>query len=478
MAPEEDEILIQLMVSHRTLGIRSLALFWQLVIVSVSFWGWFYIWEGVAVETPVGFQHYIIYNEFLLIGILFGLGDRKQETGGPKKDWIMANNKTLRQSFYGIFSVFLMVFAMKDSLISRTFLFSYLPWLYSSLLFTNLWLPQFLGQWTQSSGRRERMALIGTPDQIPHLQSWLDQKRQVGLEIAGLISPEPVAAITGPIPVLGTLDAAKEIFQRESITQLVVLNLSLGSETLRQLTHLCESEGVRLLVVHDLNSYFNHNITFFEDDGVRFIGLRDEPLENPVNRMTKRALDLAVSLPVVLFLLPFISVAVWLVQRIYSPGPLFFVQERNGMLGRTFKIYKFRTMHVHNDDESRQARKEDARIFPAGIWMRKLSIDELPQFFNVVMGDMSLVGPRPHMPIHDEMFAKIMKNYVVRRLVQPGITGWAQVSGFRGQIHNETDVLNRVQADIFYLENWSLSVDLLIILKTIKACVFPPATAY
>lgn len=123
-------------------------------------------------------------------------------------------------------------------------------------------------------------------------------------------------------------------------------------------------------------------------------------------------------------------------------------------------------------------RRNDRRIFPLGVWMRKLSIDELPQFINVLFGDMSVVGPRPHMLQHDDMFIKIMRNYSVRRFVHPGITGWAQVRGFRGEIHTEQDARNRVEADIYYLENWSLSLDFLIILKTIKQCLFPLRTAY
>jgi putative colanic acid biosynthesis UDP-glucose lipid carrier transferase len=135
-------------------------------------------------------------------------------------------------------------------------------------------------------------------------------------------------------------------------------------------------------------------------------------------------------------------------------------------------------MSVQNDNEARQAAKNDRRIFPAGGWMRKLSVDELPQFINVLLGEMSVVGPRPHMLKHDELFAKAMENYMVRKFVLPGITGWAQVCGYRGEIRDEKDVRDRVAADIYYLENWSIGLDLAIILKTIKTCIVPPKTAY
>jgi len=259
---------------------------------------------------------------------------------------------------------------------------------------------------------------------------------------------------------------------------VIVLDLTLGSDWLRKMTQMCEGAAVRLLVLNNLDDYFNHTTTTFEDEGVSFISLREEPLESPMNRFLKRLLDLAVALPVVIFVLPLSSLLVWLLQRLQSPGPVFFVQERTGIQGHHFKIYKYRTMHVNHRNEAQQASREDPRIYPAGRWFRKLSIDELPQFINVLKGDMSVVGPRPHLPKHEEMFVQVMRKYLIRKFIRPGITGWAQVNGFRGEIHVETDIQKRVEADIHYLENWAFSLDCLIILKTIKHCLFPPRSAY
>jgi lipopolysaccharide/colanic/teichoic acid biosynthesis glycosyltransferase len=274
------------------------------------------------------------------------------------------------------------------------------------------------------------------------------------------------------------LDKTSEILREKSITQVILLDLAPGPDQVRRLSQICEGSAVRLLALHDLSNYFNHATTVFEDDGVRFISLRDEPLENPLNRMLKRVLDLLVALPVVIFLLPWATIAVWLLQRLQSPGPVFFKQIRIGLMGHPFRMYKFRTMHPSVGDEARQASRDDPRIFPAGNWLRKLSIDELPQFLNVLYGNMSVVGPRPHLPKHEEMFARVMKKYFIRRFVLPGLTGWAQVNGFRGEIHSESDIQRRVEADIYYLENWSLSLDCLSILKTVKQCIFPPRSAY
>lgn len=268
------------------------------------------------------------------------------------------------------------------------------------------------------------------------------------------------------------------ILRERSITQVIVLDLSLGSPWVRQLTQLCESAAVRLLALHDPNDYFNHTTTTFEDDGVRFIGLREEPLESPLNLFIKRLVDLAIAVPVVVLLLPVTTALVWLLQCLQSPGPVFFKQERTGMMGRPFTMLKYRTMRLNHRCEAEQACKDDPRVYAAGRWLRKLSLDELPQFINVLRGDMSVVGPRPHLPEHDELFASAMKRYFIRKLIRPGITGWAQVKGFRGEIHSQGDIQQRVEADIYYLERWSFSLDCLILLKTIRHCIVPPPSAY
>lgn len=465
------------MFANRSIGIRTFSLFWQLIIVTLSFWGWLFLWQSSVFEDSANVQRYVLYFEFLIIGIIFGFGERRENTE-PDKDWILANRKSVRQAFFGLFSVFLVGFALKDVGISRSFFFSYLPSLYASLLFTNYWLPLSIAQWAFSGEREERAALVGTLETAGRIQPWLERKQLMGLRTVGLVCAETSSQSISPLPILGTIDQIGEILQTKSITHLIVLNLSLGSERLRQITQLCEHAAVRLIVLHDLHSYFNHETIVFEDDGVRFIGLREEPLESPLNRFLKRLLDLAVAIPVVLFILPFTHLLVWVLQSIFSPGPLFFKQARNGMLGRPFIIYKYRTMHVHNDDEARQASRNDKRIYPGGDWLRRLSIDELPQFINVLFGNMSVVGPRPHLAKHDEAFVKVMRNYLIRRFIRPGITGWAQVNGHRGEVLSETDIRKRVEADIHYLENWSFGLDVLIIFKTVKHCVVPPSTAY
>jgi putative colanic acid biosynthesis UDP-glucose lipid carrier transferase len=470
------------MLLNRSSGIKGLSAFCLLALVTLSFWSWLFIWNSSLFSNWWALEKYSFYNEFLLIGV-FSRMDGKRFVHGPYREFVEAVRSTGRQAFMGLFAVFIVIFAMQDTFISRTFLFSYIPWLCLTLLFANYVMPNWLGQLVFGVDRPERVALVGSSDQAEKIKPWIDRKRLIGLQAVGVICPNPAPSKQpviedSKLPLLGSVDDLSRILQEHSISHLIVLDLMIGSERLLQITQICEGAAVRLLAVDNLDSYFNHNTMVFEDDGVRLIGLREEPLESPINRIIKRIMDLAIALPVVLLLLPFTSLFVYVCHRLQAPGPLLYKQKRSGLLGSTFMIYKYRTMYVNNDNEARQASRNDRRIFPLGVWMRKMSIDELPQFINVLFGDMSVVGPRPHMLQHDDMFIKIMRNYSIRRFVHPGITGWAQVRGFRGEIITEQDARNRVEADIYYLENWSLSLDFLIILKTIKQCLFPLRTAY
>ena len=470
------------MVTNRSIGFQSLLVCLQLALVTLSYWGWLALWEPSLFQDRTGEEKYLLYNEFLLIGVLFGARG-KRHTQGPHHEFVDAIRRSWRQALLGLFAVFALVIALQDTFVSRSFLLSYVPWMGLTLLFSNYLGPVWLGRWAFAGVREERVVLAGTAEQALKIQPWLERKRLIGLNPIGVVCPNGEGKANGKVKngairVLGSLDQMDQIFKQEAITQLIVLDLSLGPERLRNLTQLCEEASVRILAVDGLDSYFNHTTMIFEDDGVRLIALREEPLENPTNRMIKRMVDLLVAAPIVFLVLPIITVFVWVIQRAQSPGPIIFRQARIGMRGETFEMWKYRTMHMNHGNEAKQATQADNRIFPAGRWMRKLSIDELPQFINVLKGDMSVVGPRPHMRKHEELWIAAMRKYVIRRYIRPGITGYAQVKGFRGEVRSLADIHNRVERDIHYLENWSLSLDLVIIFQTAKECIFPPKSAY
>ena len=194
--------------------------------------------------------------------------------------------------------------------------------------------------------------------------------------------------------------------------------------------------------------------------------LREMPLYNDFNTILKRTFDIAFSLFIIIFLLSWITPIIGLIIKIESRGPVFFKQTRNGIKFREFTCYKFRSMIENNDADIQQATKNDKRVTKIGKILRKTSLDELPQFFNVLIGNMSVVGPRPHMIRENERYSKSVDKFMVRHFEKPGITGLAQVKGFRGEIETDEDIINRVKYDIYYLENWSLILDLNIVFLT------------
>lgn len=211
---------------------------------------------------------------------------------------------------------------------------------------------------------------------------------------------------------------------------------------------------------------------------VPIISLRTIPLDKEVNKRLKRFFDIVFSLFIIVFLLSWLTPVLALIIRLESKGPTFFKQKRNGLNYEEFYCYKFRSMHLNPIADLEQVQKNDPRITRIGKFIRKTSIDELPQFFNVLLGDMSVVGPRPHMVSHTEMYAKSVDKFMVRHFIKPGITGLAQTNGFRGEVETEKDIINRVKYDIFYLENWSLLLDIKIIFATVINAIKGEKKAY
>lgn len=196
------------------------------------------------------------------------------------------------------------------------------------------------------------------------------------------------------------------------------------------------------------------------------------PLDKPFNSAVKRLIDVTVSLIVMILVLSWFLPLISLLIKLTSKGPVFFIQARSGKDNQTFNCIKFRSMYVNEDAHSQQAVANDPRITLPGKFLRKFSLDELPQFFNVLVGDMSVIGPRPHMTYHTESYSQVVNVYMDRLDVKPGITGLAQVMGYRGEIKNTAMIANRVKLDIFYIKKWSMKLDLVIALKTIKLVLF------
>lgn len=221
-----------------------------------------------------------------------------------------------------------------------------------------------------------------------------------------------------------------------------------------------------LKFIPDNKDIFTKKLKYDNYDYIPILSLREIPLQEPINTFLKRLFDIVFSLAIIVLILSWLTPIIAILIKLESKGPVFFKQSRNGFNYKEFDCYKFRSMRPNLDANLYQATRGDQRVTKTGKFIRKTSIDELPQFYNVLFGDMSVVGPRPHMVSHTDMYAKRIDKFMVRHFVKPGITGLAQVSGFRGEVESDKDIIGRVKYDIFYIENWSLLLDLKIIIKT------------
>jgi putative colanic acid biosynthesis UDP-glucose lipid carrier transferase len=213
-------------------------------------------------------------------------------------------------------------------------------------------------------------------------------------------------------------------------------------------------------------------------DKVPILNLRKSPLEKNYAKYSKRIFDILVSSFVILFILSWLFPLLYLLNKLESKGPVIFRQLRHGYNKKSFWCYKFRSMTVNKEANSQMCIRNDLRVTRVGRFLRKTSIDELPQFLNVLFGDMSVIGPRPHMELHTIKYQKDVDKYLVRHFAKPGITGLAQVRGYRGEIIRKSDIINRTRMDILYLERWSFLLDLKIMYKTIYNCLQGEENAY
>ena len=471
------------MIGQRTRGLQTALLLCQLLLVPVvlSVSGLVAFTSVTSIEGSL-IAHYPMYAFAVMVGLLLESMSRDRARVRMslwQHSYLVQHRVTMRQVYFGIGVLLVYLAGTKDQAISRWFLGIFGAVLYGGLLGTNYCLPGILARRIFDRKRVERALLVGKIANAGRIREWLRGKKAFGMHTIGILAADGVtAAECAGIPYLGGVENLEEVIRREGITQVIVLELPQEFPQHRQMVSVLEKLGVRLLILSNLEELLQHPVVHLEDEGMCFITLREEPLENPLNRLAKRSLDLAVALPVVLFLIPPLMLVIWLMQRFQSPGPLFFRQSRAGIQNREFQIIKFRTMHRNNPDEAQQAVEGDVRVFGFGRWLRRMSIDEIPQFINVLKGDMSVTGPRPHMLEHNAQFAQQMHNYHIRTFVKPGITGLAQVRGFRGEARSSDEIAKRLESDITYLENWRLALDVSIIARTAWQMLVPPKTAY
>jgi exopolysaccharide biosynthesis polyprenyl glycosylphosphotransferase len=345
------------------------------------------------------------------------------------------------------------------------------------LLVCSHWgLPRWLRSVFFSAGHLHRAVLVGSASQVRDLRGVLESGSLLGFQPVAWLSEDGSVPFDTGVPFHGEVASLERIVGEEAVSHVILAEAPTNAR-LKQRLDECERWGVRLVIAQNLEG--RHPGRFrWETQGYWCFGAAySEPLQNPFNRFLKRALDLGVCIPAILFALGPAAFLTWLVQRKQSPGPLFYRQWRHGRGNMPFRIWKFRTMHCTPQAARKQAVEGDPRIYAFGAWLRRHSLDELPQFLNVLSGEMSVVGPRPHFVEHTGEFSQ-QERYHIRSFVKPGVTGLAQVHGCRGEVKDPRDMDRRVQFDIHYLENWSLWLDCWLILRTVGVVLSPPRSAY
>lgn len=470
------------MLANRITGLRNLQILAMVILAP--------IWFGVSVVIGVEWFGRLGYDQvnfpLYLLGVVMAtvvshqMVRRDLVNGTPRYQWIEA----IRRSNFDIgilaFVLFAVVFATKDRAISRVFLSSYLLASWFVYLLANRFAGPLLTRLFYRRTYELRTVLVGSLAVARRLETWALSRPPVGVKVVGVVNYDREESGGSELPRLGNVEDLESILEENDISQVVLLESRRSQAWVRFVHDTCLRSGCRLLIFNQWQDYFDEPIQLVDEGEFLFFSLRDEPLQDPLNRIFKRLFDLLIAIPVVLLLLPLLCLVVKVMQLRQSPGPLFFIQERTGHQKRTFRIYKFRSMHAAGsaEQEGKQARRVDPRVFPFGSFLRRTSLDEFPQFVNVLLGNMSVVGPRPHLVQHDEAFARLVEIYRTRHFVKPGITGLAQVKGFRGEITDEKQIRERIRLDLEYIFNYSPWLDLGIVLKTGHQLIFPPKSAY
>lgn len=328
-------------------------------------------------------------------------------------------------------------------------------------------------------GNLRFVVLVGASTSNLELYHEMMDDSYTGYRVNGYFDFTPSDRFPEQCPYLGTPDEVPAYLKAHPYVQHLFCGLpSVHRDYIIPIINYCENHLVHFNSVPNLHNYLQNRVYLNMLGDVPYLSLRRDPLSETANKVVKRTFDIVFSLLFLCTLFPLILLVVAILTKLTMPGPLFFRQKRNGLNDKEFYVIKFRSMKVNAEADTLQATKDDPRKTKWGNIMRKTNLDEMPQFINVLLGDMSIVGPRPHMLKHTEEYSKLINKYMVRHFVKPGITGWSQVTGFRGETKELKDMEGRIRGDIWYIEHWSFWLDLYIIYKTVANVFHGEKNAY
>ena len=319
-------------------------------------------------------------------------------------------------------------------------------------------------------GNLIRVVIIGLNQKTDQLRKFFIDNPEYGYQL------HKTFELRGPNKV--SVAECFDYINEHKIDEIYSSVAEINNKDLVKLIDFADNNLKILKFLPDNKEIYSKRLDFTYYGFLPILSLRKIPMEEPFNKLVKRSFDIVLSLIIIIGILSWLTPILGIIIKLESKGPVFFKQKRNGLDYQEFFCYKFRSMKPNPLAHLHQVRKGDERITRVGKIIRKTSIDELPQFINVLKGDMSVVGPRPHMVSHTHMYAERIDKFMVRHFIKPGITGLAQVSGYRGEVESDKDIINRVKYDIFYLENWSLFLDIKITFQTVYNALRGEEKAY
>jgi len=368
-------------------------------------------------------------------------------------------------TFHALFTLALMV-VFKVQNISRIHFLLHYIFFFSSMVFWKFFVFNILKFARLLGFNYRKVIIVGEGPVANDLYRYFSMHLYNGFKFVGYFADDH-SNLNYPTLVKGKIDEVKEFCLKEGVDEIYCsLNLA-ETERISELIRFSDNNLIRFRIIPDFRAFLNKKVDIDFYDLIPVLSVRQEPLGELSNRFVKRTFDIVFSFCIIVTIFPWLVPIIALLIKLSSRGPIFFKQLRSGRDNEEFVCYKFRTMRLNSMADNLQATKGDSRITWIGKILRKTNLDELPQFFNVLLGQMSVVGPRPHMLKHTEEYSQIVDQFMVRHLVKPGITGLAQINGLRGETNHPEKMQRRVQMDVYYLENWNFALDLKIIVHTV-----------
>lgn len=428
--------------------------------------------DSILYIESISFAQYIRYLLVLLPIYILSYYLFKLYTAQRLKSITDEISKIVRANIIATSVFFVVLFFIKSVNYSRYMIIIFMIYNIALTVLYRVVLRYALRRIRKKGFNIKRAFLIGTSDTAMDFLKKTQKNMQWGYKIIGIfedvVDEKKQAKLKNKFPLeyipRYTYLKLEEQLSQKTVDEVVIGMKLTEYEKLEDIIKICEKSGVKTQIIPDYLKYIPARPEVEQIDDITIINIRHVPLDNPINKFIKRMIDIVVSLLAIVIALP-IMILTAIAIRLESKGSVIYKQERVGYNRKKFYMYKFRSMRVQTkeEEENKWTTKDDNRKTKVGKFIRKTNIDELPQFFNVLKGDMSFIGPRPERPFFVEKFKEEIPKYMIKHQVRPGITGWAQANGLRG----DTSIRKRIEYDIFYIENWSLTLDIKIVILTI-----------